>query len=315
MSHSFQIKSFFDFDQFAHAIRAWDLDFRQMDQGDFKADLLQFSTSKSLLTYAQFNRRLDQRGSAPPGNWTFGILTKQSTPIIWHEQEVSNNTLFIYRPGSEIDCVSMPGFDVYTISYPEEYLNLVTEHLGLPEIKKLVRDYDCFECNVSNFFETHKQLHQISEVLKHRLQQIDYALLTKILDFRLTEQIILILSQSLPQKSISANLRTCSLKRIKEYLYEFPHEPVTVDFLCSITGVSRRTVQYAFQEHYGMSPKSYLKNFRLNGVRRELWKSDPLLTRVNDIASLWGFWHMGQFAADYRKLFGEQPSETLQRKK
>ncbi len=30
------------------------------------------------------------------------------------------------------------------------------------------------------------------------------------------------------------------------------------------------------------------------------------------LAPAWGFWHMGQFAADYRKLFAKRPSETLQ---
>ncbi|MCK5375915.1 MAG: helix-turn-helix domain-containing protein, partial [Acidobacteria bacterium] len=33
---------------------------------------------------------------------------------------------------------------------------------------------------------------------------------------------------------------------------------------------------------------------------------------VTDVANNWGFWHMGQFAADYRKMFGELPSQTLQ---
>jgi AraC family transcriptional regulator, ethanolamine operon transcriptional activator len=32
---------------------------------------------------------------------------------------------------------------------------------------------------------------------------------------------------------------------------------------------------------------------------------------IGDIANTWGFWHMGQFAADYRRQFGELPSETL----
>jgi len=29
------------------------------------------------------------------------------------------------------------------------------------------------------------------------------------------------------------------------------------------------------------------------------------------VANAWGFWHMGQFARDYRRLFGELPSDTL----
>ena len=32
---------------------------------------------------------------------------------------------------------------------------------------------------------------------------------------------------------------------------------------------------------------------------------------IRDIANRYGFWHMGQFAADYKKLFGELPSKTL----
>jgi AraC family ethanolamine operon transcriptional activator len=34
-------------------------------------------------------------------------------------------------------------------------------------------------------------------------------------------------------------------------------------------------------------------------------------SRIADVANRWGFWHMGQFAADYRRQFGELPSETV----
>ncbi len=35
--------------------------------------------------------------------------------------------------------------------------------------------------------------------------------------------------------------------------------------------------------------------------------------RIADIANRYGFWHMGQFAADYRRMFAELPSETWKR--
>jgi AraC family ethanolamine operon transcriptional activator len=50
---------------------------------------------------------------------------------------------------------------------------------------------------------------------------------------------------------------------------------------------------------------------RLNGVRRDLRRADPAATRITDLAIKWGFWHMSQFAADYRSFFGELPSNTI----
>jgi AraC family ethanolamine operon transcriptional activator len=32
---------------------------------------------------------------------------------------------------------------------------------------------------------------------------------------------------------------------------------------------------------------------------------------VREIAQRWGFWHTGEFAAAYRRLFGELPSQRL----
>ena len=42
----------------------------------------------------------------------------------------------------------------------------------------------------------------------------------------------------------------------------------------------------------------------------ELWNSQQSKVGIRDIANRYGFWHMGQFAADYKKLFGELLSKT-----
>ena len=78
------------------------------------------------------------------------------------------------------------------------------------------------------------------------------------------------------------------------------------------SGASIRTLRRGFQERFGVSPKAYLLAQRLIGARRAL-RSATKQTLVTDVANNWGFWHMGQFAADYRRQFGELPSETRRR--
>ncbi|MFL9946155.1 helix-turn-helix domain-containing protein [Paraburkholderia agricolaris] len=60
------------------------------------------------------------------------------------------------------------------------------------------------------------------------------------------------------------------------------------------------------------TPGSYLRAMRLNGVRRDLVSTQGGAPRtVQSVAADWGFWHLSQFATDYRKLFGKRPSESL----
>jgi AraC family transcriptional regulator, ethanolamine operon transcriptional activator len=89
-------------------------------------------------------------------------------------------------------------------------------------------------------------------------------------------------------------------------------ESPTVQAVCEAAGVSWRTLNYAFRELSEGAPKEYLQAARLDGVRRELLGSEAT-AKVGDIANNWGFWYMGQFAADYRRQFSELPSETLRR--
>ena len=77
-----------------------------------------------------------------------------------------------------------------------------------------------------------------------------------------------------------------------------------------MVGVSAPSLYRAFREEFGVSPKQYIQSRVLSAVRSELVAATPS-SQINDIANAWGIWHMGKFAADYRSMFGELPSETL----
>ena len=82
--------------------------------------------------------------------------------------------------------------------------------------------------------------------------------------------------------------------------------------MCAVAKISPRTIQRLFKAHFGLSPKGYIRARRLNEVRHAIYKNKgTYYVKISDIASRWGFWHMGQFASDYRRFFGELPLQTL----
>jgi AraC family ethanolamine operon transcriptional activator len=104
--------------------------------------------------------------------------------------------------------------------------------------------------------------------------------------------------------------RQLVLKRTLEYLEANPSSPITVYELAKEVGAGVRTLEYVFQDYFGVTPKAYLTTRRLIGTRRELKRSDAESRRVGHVALRWGFCHLGRFSQSYQQFFGELPSET-----
>ena len=101
-------------------------------------------------------------------------------------------------------------------------------------------------------------------------------------------------------------------RQAEAWLRQSLAEPPKMAALCGALSARERTLHEAFREHLGTTPKAYLKTLRLNAAHRDLLRGLPK-TRVTDVALDWGFSHFGWFSQDYRRLFGETPSKTLQR--
>jgi AraC-like DNA-binding protein len=101
------------------------------------------------------------------------------------------------------------------------------------------------------------------------------------------------------------------VKRVEDYIRTHLHEPLTIERLAEFSGVSASTLFSGFRNRHGVSPMAWVRQARLQQVRDELCgkRGEPL--SVTDVALKWGFFHLGRFAMEYKRSFGELPSESL----
>jgi AraC-like DNA-binding protein len=59
----------------------------------------------------------------------------------------------------------------------------------------------------------------------------------------------------------------------------------------------------------------YLWLRRMHLAHRALLDADPQTATVTAIATEHGFWELGRFSVEHRRLFGETPSACLQRRR
>lgn len=88
---------------------------------------------------------------------------------------------------------------------------------------------------------------------------------------------------------------------------------VTVNEVAGELDVTPRALHYAVRSTLGVSPLDLILALRLNHVRNELWDARRSGLSVTTAALAQDFGHLGRFSQQYRTLFGELPSETLQR--
>lgn len=308
--------SFSEFDELSEAIAGWDLDFRQLDGGAAPAELVQLSQPDFSFGRVRLDRHYDQRGSSPAAVRTFALVEEGVSGVRWCGNDVTETTLMTFHPGGEFDAVSRSGFEVFTFSLSAERLAETAATLGLPELRDLVGDAErTTHCDRPAIQDLRRGLRLLCDEFAYRPPTPGASWLRRELEFEMPARLLRALAASrVDAPRPSSRARDLALKRARSFIEENSHEALSVREVCRAAGVSWRTLDYAFREHFGVTPKVYTKNIRLNAVRRELRRAAPSAL-ISDIANRWNFWHMGQLAADYRRLFGELPSKTLRRGK
>ncbi len=308
-------REFGDFEAFAEAIQGWGLDWVQLDRGSLKARLQQVTTPSALLARFRFSRKFHQRGTSPPGVRTFGFTGERSPDVEWRGRTGTNGHIIAFPANDEFQVMSHPGFHGDTVSISEDHIRSVAETMGLPDplehLPNGLAFVDVDNRRLDTLRNTLSRLHGMVAV-QAKVVPTEAALTD--LDFDIATALVSVLQtgQSPGARSPEPTLRARALRLALDYIEDHADEPPCIQDVCRASGVSWRTLNYAFQDRFGVTPKHYLQAARLQRVRRTILNAEPEAS-ILEIASDQGFWHMGQFAADYRRQFGELPSETLRR--
>jgi AraC family ethanolamine operon transcriptional activator len=300
-----------DIEEFNELVRGWNLDFQQLDRGGLTASLSQRAGLSSNITRVCFDRAVAQSGGPPPGMRTFGVRLDKNPSMEWCRQAVEPDSLLCFHPSEEFECLSQPGFAVFSLSIRENQLADIAARLGHPGLFDVMRcELAIDAAGATSLAELHRLLPRVfaphnAGGARALADEID-ALESQIAE----ELVILVVEERGDPKPLPLSDRSRAASMAVSYILDHARDAVSVSAVCEATGVSWRTLDRAFREKLGASPKHCISGVRLRGVRRELLKADPAV-RVTDIANEWGYWHMGDFAMNYRREFGELPSATV----
>jgi len=306
-------ETFTDFDIYNATVNNWQLEYNILSHKDFNAKLNMFSDDLFAISRITLQGKLVHRGMTPIGYRTFVIPIAYKEKFIWFGKGAGGNELLVFPDDCELNAVTFNNFDAIVVSIKNEYLyeklkeiecfkcdfvfgeneqTLLLSKEFSQYFVKLSNDFLNKQITKTSFSDTKSQKHirLVEEIIDELLNYIQYA------RFKKEKKI----------KSVKEN----ALKQAVEFIYSNIESVFTVKELSIIVNVSERTLLYAFKEKYNVSPSEYIKSLRLNRVKNELFRLKDKPVSISAIAGKYQFWHMGQFAKDFRNHFGILPSEV-----
>ena len=302
-----------DLGEFVSRFQGFHLELLQTDQGTFRGDGVQTSLGDLPLGTARLGRAHVQTWRFPAQSVTIAVNTSR-TPALWQGTSFGPSDLLVSGPGTAIELASQPGFGIAIASFPNQEFQRAAELHGCASI------IDKTKCVLFRLPKA-RAVHEIRAAIRTLICEASAQLAEprhpkweQAKRDELRRHIILAASAGVRFDLSAHNAeRAQVLKQAVSAIKERPSDVLTVAALCRIVGASERTLHYAFVERYGLPPARFMKACRLNGARSDLSRIDSQGIKISDVANKWGFWHLGQFAKDYRLWFGELPSETSRR--
>jgi AraC-like DNA-binding protein len=250
-------------------------------------------------------------------SWSDGYLLylplTGSRAHIANAEVIDKHSILVLKPGSDF-CLSVKGPHKWcTIFVPTQILARGGDPLNLSTIDEKAT------CRVIRLNP------QLAGQVKSFIKEIEFAALSS-LDFEATPAATIAAAQAVKLVSLVVAERQDGeperdgrprfsrqeiIRRCKGLREERRGKRVKVGEMAARAGVSERTLQTAFKEYFGVGPTRYLQLMRLWQIRSALRMAQTDRKTVTEILADYGEYEFGRFAARYRQLYGELPSQTL----
>jgi AraC family ethanolamine operon transcriptional activator len=313
-------KSFtFDVNQQAESLNQWEQRYNQHSKGTFSGYLDELKLN-GLHFFEEFtNQTLQQQCCVNDNNLWLGFSLQPQRPKI-NNTTITDGQLMIRPSGIEFELTTPNDFHIYGLVMDKNSLshqmmeqdNDLWENTSQAMHVSMPNHYVCYELAklislLLNNNNSPTGSHKIfSEQHTDRLSRLSPLIASKVADL-LAQTTMNDLQMTVSQQTVSR-----VISHIKNFIKETKHYPLTITELCSISNVSRRTLQYCFEQGMGISPIQYIRDCRLNEVRRLLLDEDNEKS-IADLALDFGFFHIATFNAQYKDLFAETPTQTIKR--
>jgi AraC-like DNA-binding protein len=123
------------------------------------------------------------------------------------------------------------------------------------------------------------------------------------------------LAEIVPKEAaVAPEISQQQARQAEEWIDGHITDVIGVEEIAEALGVGVRSLQRTFQRVRGYSPLEAVRRRRLARAREALLEARSNAT-VASIAVEFGFYELGRFSRKYREYFGENPSETLSRRR
>jgi len=285
--------------------KQWNLEHTKMEKGLFEGSTFAVHTPRIQLAKVYYSQGFMSKGGFPDGCI---VLIFSTTEAVYNFQNksISPNEIIMLTKGDEINILTSGIIDIQTIVIEEQlfYKTLYTFFGDIPraslENKRLTIHPDkirLFHNTVSRW-----RNYLANELPKQTLTP-NYA--------KIESKILQEFFGSLVFISLTKKREKFQTKTVRDLLHEKITQDINISALTHGLHISESQLHHAFKSDYGITPKKYLQNLRLNAIHKELSLAHPRTVTIIDIAQKYNFFHMGHFSQEYRKLFGQTPSCTL----
>jgi AraC family ethanolamine operon transcriptional activator len=298
--------------QHERVLQGWNQCYDQLSKGRFSGQITEAWIGDVQLFEEKTSQAVFESGPGRKGVVALGVFSSLSGEVRWRGHAIGMDHVTALSDHATLELATPPDCALMSLTVPTAMLPTGDDGVRI--------DADDLLASAAH----HIHSPQLAAVLRHRLSVALMTMQYQPYQLALAEARAQLVSELVGLVDEYLNLATASrgepeakkalhvVAKARAYIDANPDRPVTVLDLCERTFTSRRTLQYCFTQVIGMSPAAYLKIVRLNGLHRDLMNSRGAKT-IGDMAARWGFWHLSQLSVDYKRLFGELPSETVKR--